>query len=181
MLGINSWPDSCSRWIMELRFQTKHHQRMKDYYLSKAVEAEKRGDKAAARIYEEQAIANEKTRILTLKSLHTIEQAEAERKLAENLRKTAKQVRKAHKDINGEKVRKTIVDSVSILSGDNEAEQIVTEAMDIALQEGNLEPSIARTIVHKEFEAKLKSELEPASELEKIRAQLNRESEREDI
>jgi len=179
MLGFGNGDDQAIQWTLELRLLAKHHQRMKEYYLNKAVEAAKRGDNASAKIYEEQAIANEKTRILTLKNLHRIEQAKEEHRLAKNMKHTAQVVRKVQKKMNKEKVRKTIVKAVSILSRESEEEQIVTEAMDLALQEGDMDPRMARKTVHKEFEAKLREELEPATELERIREEIDKEANRE--
>lgn len=167
------------RWIVDLRLQLKYYERMKDYYLNKAVEATKKGDNASARLYEEQAVANEKSRILTLQNLHRIEQAREENKLAKNMKKTAHVIKKAQRKLNREKVRKTIVKAVTAMATYSEEDQVVNEAIDLVLQESEISPKEARRIVHKELEAKLREELEPAAEVERLREEIQKEAEKD--
>lgn len=179
VLKLTKKDEETIRWMIELRLQSKYHERMKEYYLNKAVEAVKRGDNAAAKLYEEQAVANEKSRILTLKNLHRVEQARDEHKLAKNMKRTALVMKKVQKKLNREKVRKTIVKAVTVMARIGEEDRVITEAMDLAMQ-GEISPNEARRIVHKEFEAKLGEELKPAIEVERLREEIKREAEEEE-
>jgi len=179
MLKLSNDEEETMRWIIELRLQARYHERMKEYHLNKAVEAAKSGDKAAAMLHEEQAVANEKSRILTLRNLHRIEQAREEHRLAKNMKRTAHIIKKVQNKMNREKVRKTIVKAVTVMTRVGEEEQVVTEAMDLAIQEGEISPNEARRIVHEEFEAKLRQDLEPAAEVERLREEINKEAEEE--
>ena len=179
MFGFNMKLDRGLLW--ELKMRAKRHQKMKDYYLSKAIEASMKGDKAEAKIYEEKAIASEKTRILTLRSLHRLERLEEVLKLAKELKRTARQIRRVQKIMKRQKVDEAIIKSMHALAEADEPEESIEEGIDLALHESHLEPSSAEKVIHEEFKAKLRSELEPADELEKIRAEIKRESEREDF
>ena len=179
LLWWQSRDEETMRWIVELRLQSRYCKRMKDYYLDKAVQAAKSGDNAAARLYEEQAVSHEKSRILALNNLHRIERAMEESKLAKNIQRTARIVKKAEKKLNREKVRKTIVRAVSVMTEVDTEDQVVPEAMNLALQEGRINPEEARRIVHNELEAKLKEEIKPEVEAERLREEIHREAEKE--
>ena len=167
------------RWIVELRLQSRYYKRMKHYYLNKAVQAAKSGDTTLARMYEEQAVAHEKSRILTLNNLRRIERALEESRLAKGMQKTADIVKEAEKKLNREKVKKTVVKAVTVMTSVEAEDQIIPEAMDIALQEGQINPEEARRIIHNELEAKLREEMGPEVEAERIREEIQKEAQKE--
>lgn len=166
---------------LKLGIQANHFQKMKDFYIKRAVEARRNGNQADSKIYEGQAATNEKTRILTLKNLQKLEEIEAETRLAKTMQETAKEVREMKKDANREKNRDAILESVLEISGNNEEDQIIPDAINAALQKNDFEPNTTQEMVHKEIEAKLKSELEPGVEVERLREEIKKELQKEEL
>ena len=180
MWGIENNKEKAKNLIYELKHQIKRQQRKKEYYLSKAIEAAKRGDIASSKIFEKKAVTHEKTRILTLQNLHQIEQIKEQEQLAEDMKQTAKVVKKARNKMNKEKAKRIMLKAGTILANENEEEQIIDEVVDLALQEGDMNPNEAERSIHREIETKIREELEPATEIERIRQEIQRQTEEPD-